>query len=85
MFAAHVSLFPQMGSFELIASLVSFGLVCLLVSLSRARSHLPLPPGPKKRPLIGNALDLRMKDEWVTYKRWADEHSASVEFQVFLP
>jgi len=31
---------------------------------------LPLPPGPKGYPVIGNALDLPKDNDWLTYSEW---------------
>lgn len=38
-------------------------------------SRLPLPPGPKRLPLIGNLLDMPRTLEWRTYHSWAKELS----------
>lgn len=37
-------------------------------------SGLKLPPGPPRRPLIGNLLDMPKTEEWKTYNRWAKEY-----------
>lgn len=39
--------------------------------------NLPLPPGPKPRPIIGNALDMPREYEWLTYSDWAKQYGAS--------
>ncbi|THU98263.1 cytochrome P450 [Dendrothele bispora CBS 962.96] len=53
-----------------------------LVSWSRS---LPLPPGPKGFPLIGNIYDLSdLKGHlWVSYTRWAERYGEIFHYQVF--
>ncbi|PPQ87697.1 hypothetical protein CVT25_011464 [Psilocybe cyanescens] len=36
-------------------------------------SHLPLPPGPKGLPLIGNLRNMPTSFEWQTYHKWSKE------------
>ncbi|PBL03380.1 hypothetical protein ARMGADRAFT_1157500 [Armillaria gallica] len=45
-------------------------LICYLFYLSRNRRRVPLPPGPKGFPLIGNLWDVPAEYPWVTYARW---------------
>ncbi|PPQ84794.1 hypothetical protein CVT25_007426, partial [Psilocybe cyanescens] len=40
---------------------------------ARSLSHLPLPPGPKGLPLIGNLRDMPSSFAWKTYHKWSKE------------
>jgi len=55
--------------------LAVFALASFLYLRNRKRSTFPLPPGPKKLPLLGNLLDLPKNFEWETYARWGKECS----------
>ncbi|KAF9524344.1 hypothetical protein CPB83DRAFT_773892 [Crepidotus variabilis] len=41
-------------------------------------SHLPLPPGPKGLPLIGNLKDLPSGFEWQTYHKWSRDLNSDI-------
>ena len=40
------------------------------------RARLPLPPGPKPLPIIGNLLDFPKHHEWLTYNEWSKIYGA---------
>ncbi|TFK23525.1 cytochrome P450 [Coprinopsis marcescibilis] len=42
------------------------------------KEGFPLPPGPAKLPVFGNALDLPPKKPWITYARWAKEYKSDI-------
>ncbi|KAJ7769656.1 cytochrome P450 [Mycena maculata] len=55
----------------------------LLVALysyvaQRPRSKLPLPPGPRKWPLVGNLFDMPATFEWITYMEWSKKYNSDV-------
>ena len=54
--------------------------VLTLVLLSRlflSKKHAPLPPGPKRLPLLGNLFDMPSEQEWLTFARWGEKWGPS--------
>jgi len=41
------------------------------------KDALPLPPGPKRLPLLGNLFNMPRTLEWETYHKWSRELSKS--------
>ncbi|THH13309.1 hypothetical protein EW146_g6885 [Bondarzewia mesenterica] len=61
--------------------LLAFSFVfCLTVLLYRWRTKTvyPLPPGPKRLPIIGNFLDMPKSGEWVTYRKWGKDCGSDI-------
>ncbi|KAJ7142241.1 cytochrome P450 [Mycena epipterygia] len=56
------------------------GLAIILYNLhSRlTRSKLPLPPGPRKLPIVGNIFDLPPAFEWKTYQDWSRQYNSDI-------
>ncbi|KAJ3916252.1 hypothetical protein F5877DRAFT_69207 [Lentinula edodes] len=48
--------------------------------LLHSRRKLPLPPGPKGLPIIGNALNYPTKTPWVKYAEWSREYGSDVVY-----
>ncbi|KAH6899256.1 O-methylsterigmatocystin oxidoreductase [Coprinopsis sp. MPI-PUGE-AT-0042] len=47
---------------------------------SHKRQRLPLPPGPRGLPLIGNLLDIPQDKPWKVYSEWAGQYGDVVYF-----
>ncbi|KAF7373020.1 Cytochrome P450 [Mycena sanguinolenta] len=52
-------------------------LICAL-HWNRNRSRLPLPPGPRKLPLIGNLFDMPTGRQWETFLKWSKQFKSDI-------
>ncbi|KAJ3849827.1 cytochrome P450 [Lentinula lateritia] len=39
---------------------------------------LPLPPGPRKLPILGNTLDMPATDQHIVFSRWAEQYNSDI-------
>ncbi|KAJ7230253.1 cytochrome P450 [Mycena pura] len=53
-------------------------LVYCALRWKRNRTRLPLPPGPKKLPLVGNLFDMPPDRQWESYHRWSQEFDSDI-------
>jgi hypothetical protein len=58
------------------AGVIALILALILLYRASKRDRLPLPPGPKGWPLIGNLLDIPQSDVVKTYAEWARKYGA---------
>ena len=60
----------------LLISPILLAMVIIVVGLRKRKRYLPLPPGPKGLPLIGNFFDMPSMYEWEKYMEWARQYGA---------
>ena len=58
-----------------VSVLSTAALFCLAITFTyRSKNRLPLPPGPPRWPLLGNALDRPRGKEWHAYTEWGKQY-----------
>jgi hypothetical protein len=60
--------------FLLFGGVCTVALVAKIISARRKRKGLPLPPGPKPLPVVGNLRDIPQHDPWKGYKALTDQY-----------
>ncbi|KAH9945705.1 cytochrome P450 [Amylocystis lapponica] len=73
------SVFPAMGArpVDLLAALLVVA-VAFAARLGFRRKRLPLPPGPRGLPILGNIYDLPKSDKCLTYRQWARDFKSDI-------
>jgi hypothetical protein len=65
----------------LLTLLTSVALLLWRVVRDRRRSGFPLPPGPKRWPILGSLLDWPTgADQWDTFNQWRDQYGELLAF-----
>jgi hypothetical protein len=75
----------HMSSHLPVSSLVvisAFALACWVL-LRQKRRQYRYPPGPSRKPIIGNALDVPAQKPWITYMKWSKEFNST--FAYYFP
>ncbi|KAJ7467466.1 cytochrome P450 [Mycena latifolia] len=70
-----------MSSIDLTTTIwTAVGLAVILFGLGSrvTRAGVPLPPGPKKLPLVGNLFAMPTSFEWETYMEWSRQYNSDV-------
>ena len=60
----------------------AFALACWVL-LRQKRRQYRYPPGPSRKPIIGNALDVPAQKPWITYMKWSKEFNSA--FAYYFP
>lgn len=63
-----------------------FGIILVTKFFTKQRST-PLPPGPKKLPILENLLDMPTSYEWITFAEWGKKwgiHPTLIPYFLFF-
>lgn len=72
----HLTMTPVLKS-SLVASGIFLALIYWHYIMKRKRSRLPLPPGPKGLPIVGNLYDIPADKPWTVYDKWFQKYGMS--------
>ncbi|KZT39769.1 cytochrome P450 [Sistotremastrum suecicum HHB10207 ss-3] len=70
---------------RLITAALIINILYTFVAWSRDRNarHLPLPPGPVGKPIIGNLLQVPREREWLTFIEWGKQFGPLIYLNLF--
>ncbi len=68
----------ELYSFALYA-LIAFSVVFFA---KRRQSPLPLPPGPRRLPIVGNLFNRPVDKTWLTYTNWRAQYGDVMSLEV---
>lgn len=64
---------PAMATLLTFLDVALFALMLLLLKALMSKKSIPLPPGPRKLPLLENLLDMPMSHEWFKFAEWGEK------------
>ena len=64
----------QTTSIIVVAALVLFISTYILNPKRSPPEGSQYPPGPPRKPFVGNLLDIPQKHSWLQFKKWADQY-----------
>ncbi|THU95704.1 cytochrome P450 [Dendrothele bispora CBS 962.96] len=67
----------------LVDSLILAACICALWAVRRRLSGFPLPPGPRRYPLVGNAFQVPRQDGYLTFASWKQKWGDYIYLKVF--
>uniref|UniRef100_A0A8H7XX85 Cytochrome P450 n=1 Tax=Psilocybe cubensis TaxID=181762 RepID=A0A8H7XX85_PSICU len=68
----------QFDTLAILIALGSLGLIYYRKSKKGPYSHLPLPPGPPRKPIVGNLFNMPSRPEWQDYHKISQEHNTDI-------
>ncbi|KAF7372911.1 Cytochrome P450 [Mycena sanguinolenta] len=63
---------------EFTLAVAVFSILLYALRWNRNCSKLPLPPGPRKLPLVGNFFDMPTERQWETFLKWSKQFKSDI-------